>query len=1082
MKLFLTILIFSLIISETSYSQQYTFSSYSINEGLSQSVVNCIFQDSKGFVWIGTQNGLNRFNGETFNVFTTNPADSLSISNNWIYAITEDLNGNLWIGTKDGLNKYLPAQNRFEQISWQTDFLYDVTHYCYDVVCLKSGNIFINTPPVVSIYSPENNSISHFQSTLEYDGAVKDVKIPVLEDSDGKIWIGSTNGLAAFSVNTEKFSYYTFADNKDNVIEQVNITALFKDKKGTLWAGTTNGLYHYESTANRFLKARFTTDIPQEIPLEDRCIRTILEDKKGNLIIGTEGGGLFAVTIQSGNRAKIQNYTTENSDIGHNIVQSLFIDRSDNLWIGTLSGISKTDLKPKKFALYRKSNSPHSVDLMGNVIASLYKNNDGMIWVGNWGQGLNLLNRNTSEVEHFSTQHTGNHKLTNDFVHVIFKDSENRIWLGTRNGILIYDKPQNRFIPWYEYFKNPALPAFSNVRINKIIQDKTLNYWIGTQNGLYKIDLQQSDVEVFQNELAGNHHLSANLVYCLLEDADGLIWIATVNGLDVYNPGDKKIHHFRKQKDELSDNLIISLCEDSKGRIWIGTSTYLNVFSKPDSSFFWYTPEHGLPNNNIFEIIKDQNNTMWVATGKGLCRFDEQQNTFHTFTPDDGLQSLEFNLRAACLCPDGEILIGGMNGFNSYYPDSIFKNPYIPKLVFTSFSKTKGSAREIIPVAEKDEVALNFNLSSFTIEFAALEFTNPKKNQFAYQMIGISDEWVEIGNRRFVPFSGLQPGKYTFSVKGSNNDGIWNENKISLGIVVLPPWWRSIYAYIAYILLVFLLIFTYIKLRLRKLKHDKKILQQKVEERTLQIEEQNRLIVAQIQELKELNLTKDKLFSIIGHDLGNQFNTILGFLEVLISDLKSMDPGKAQYHLTNVYNASKHACDLLENLLTWARMQTNLIEYNPQLFNVNAKITETLGLFQGASAKKNIKINTILTEELFIYADVNMFFTVLRNLVANAIKFTQENGTVSISAKRHNNSCEISVNDTGIGIPAENMRKIFSIDSKHKTPGTHGEKGTGLGLVLCREFVEKQHGKIWVESEMGKGSRFSFTLPLKKET
>lgn len=1025
MKLLFTILIFSLLISVNGYSQQYTFAGYSINEGLSQSVVNCIFQDSKGFVWIGIQNGLNRFNGETFDVFTTNPADTLSISNNWIYAITEDLNGNFWVGTKDGLNKYLPTQNRFEQISWQTDFL-------YDVICLKSGNIFINTPPVVSIYSPENNSISHFQSTLEYDGAVKDVKIPVLEDSDGKIWMGSTNGLAAFSLNTEKFSYYTFADNKDDVIEQVNITALFKDKKG-------------------------------------------------NLIIGTEGGGLFAVTIQSGNRAKIQNYTTENSDIGHNNVQPLFIDRSDILWIGTLSGISKTDLKPKKFALYRKSNSLHSVDLMGNVIASLYKNDDGMIWVGNWGQGLNLLNRNTSEVEHFSTQHTGNHKLTNDFVHVIFKDSENRIWLGTRNGILIYDKPQNRFIPWYEYFKNPALPAFSNVRINKIIQDKTLNYWIGTQNGLYKIDLQQSDVEVFQNELAGNHHLSANLVYCLLEDADGLNWIATVNGLDVYNPGDKKIHHFKKEKDELSDNLIISLCEDSKSRIWIGTSTFLNVFSKPDSSFFWYTPEHGLPNNNIFEIIKDQNNTMWVATGKGLCRFDEQQNTFHTFTPDDGLQSLEFNLRAACLCPDGEILIGGMNGFNSYYPDSIFKNPYIPKLVFTSFSKTKGSAREIIPVAEKDEVALKFNLSSFTIEFAALEFTNPKKNQYAYQMIGISDEWVEIGNRRFVPFSGLQPEKYTFSVKGSNNDGIWNENKISLGIVVLPPWWRSIYAYIAYVLLVFLLIFTYIKLRLRKLKHDKKILQQKVEERTLQIEEQNRLIVAQNQELKELNLTKDKLFSIIGHDLGNQFNTILGFLEVLISDLKTMDPGKAQYHLTNVYNASQHACDLLENLLTWARMQTNLIEYNPQSFNVNLKITETLELFEGASAKKNIKINANLTEELFIYADVNMFFTVLRNLVANAIKFTQENGTVSISAKRHNNSCEISVNDTGIGIHAENMQKIFSIDSKHKTPGTHGEKGTGLGLVLCREFVEKQNGKIWVESEVGKGSRFSFTLPLKKK-
>ncbi len=270
-------------------------------------------------------------------------------------------------------------------------------------------------------------------------------------------------------------------------------------------------------------------------------------------------------------------------------------------------------------------------------------------------------------------------------------------------------------------------------------------------------------------------------------------------------------------------------------------------------------------------------------------------------------------------------------------------------------------------------------------------------------------------------------------------------------------------------------------MRERKLKHDKKNLEQKVLERTIQIEEQNRLIVSQNQELKELISTKDKLFSIIGHDLGNQFNIIVGFLEVLVSDFKKLDSGKIEYHLINISNSSKYAYNLLENLLTWARMKTNLIQYNPEIFNVNNKINESIKLFEGAFANKKIKIEVFLEEKINIYADVNMFSTVFRNLVANAIKFTDEDGNISVAIKHSNNFCKISVKDTGVGISEEDMRKIFRIDSKHKTLGTKGEKGTGLGLILCKEFIEKQHGKIWVESVVGKGSIFSFTLPIKND-
>ena len=1081
MKHLINILIFCFSLFVNGFSQSYNFTNYSINNGLSQSVVNCIFQDSKGYIWIGTQNGLNRFNGESFEVYSYNPDDTGSISNNWIYSMAEDHNGNLWIGTKGGINEYQVKRNKFRRIAYQTGFAYDVTQYGYDVICLNNGNLLINTPPVLSVYDPKTDSLTHFQTKIDYDGSVKDVRIPILEDSGQRIWIGSTKGFGAFSLQTKEFSVFPFLNKRGDSIRNVNVTALYKDKKGLIWVGTTSGLFNYHSTLKHFEESEFNTGPTEPFSFKNTCIRSIIEDRTGDLIIGTEGKGLFVVSRHHQNPVTIQNYTTQNSEIGHDIVHSLIIDRTENLWIGTLQGISKTDLKKKKFNLYRRSNSPSSINLIGNVIASIYKNDDGILWVGNWGQGLNLVDRTTGQVEHFSTQQSGNHKLLNDFIHVIFKDSDKLIWLGTRNGICIYDKPGNRFVDYSDYFKQAALPTFNQVRIYTIIQDRSFNYWIGTQNGLYKINRAKSEVEVFQKEMDAEHQLSANLIYDLLEDSDGLIWIATVSGLDRYNPATKKIKHFRKSENGLKDDFIISLCEDRKNRIWVGTATYLSIYDKSDSSFTWYSQQQGLPNNRIFGIVKDKNDAMWVATGKGLCKYNEKQNSFHTFTLEDGLQSLEFNLRATYACPDGELLMGGMNGFNSFYPDSISQNPYLPNLVFTSFYTQKGAVKSYINLEESPDVVLDHNVSSFTIEFAALEFTNPQKNNYRYQMEGFSDDWTDIGNRKFVPFSALQPGDYTFKVKGSNNDGIWNNQEISIRITILPPWWKSNYAYVFYFFLITLSIFGFVKMRERKLKHDKKILEQKVMERTLLIEEQNQLISSKNQELKELNSTKDKFFSLIGHDLGNQFNIIIGFSEMLMSNLKKLDSAKLEYHLMNIYNSSRHAHDLLENLLTWAKMQTKSLQYNPQLFNVQAKLWESLDLLEGAAAKKNIRTEIIATEEIVIFADVNMFSAIIRNLVGNAIKFTPENGNVSIRLKKKDDFCEVMVMDDGVGISEENMLKIFRIDSNHSTLGTKGEKGTGLGLILCKEFVEKHNGQIRVESEPGKGSRFIFTLPLKKD-
>ncbi|WP_297087071.1 sensor histidine kinase [uncultured Draconibacterium sp.] len=1079
MKRLCCLLIINFALLFVAFPQQFTFSNYSITEGLSQSVVNCLFQDSQGFIWLGTQNGLNRFDGESFKVFRFQPNDSASISNNWIYAISEDKDGNLWIGTKGGLNKYVVADNRFVRICYQTNYPSDITLHSYDNLQLNDGRMLIHTPPVISIFNNNSNEFSHYQSQAPFDPAVKDVKQPVLQDHTGKIWAGCTNGIGGWEGPHSGFECYNFVRKPGDTLATANVTALFQDNKYRIWVGCTNGLFSFNPKSQCFEEHQFQLENGEAFKFSS-CIRSLVETKHNQLIVGTEGEGIFLLTELAENRYAIQNFTSDNSGLAHNIVQSLLIDSSENLWVGTLSGVSKADLKRDKFRLYRNSNSPASVNLMGNVIAGMLKNSDGKLWIGNWGQGLNIVDPETNEVVHYSSQHPGNHHLSNDFVHVIFKDNSERIWLGTRNGIFIWDEGNERFEDWRDIFKRPNWPAFTNTRIYHIIQDKKEQFWIGTSNGLFNVNPKTGEFIHFNQHGPDKRQIGSNLVYSLLEDSDGLIWIATIGGLDLYNPETNELKHYRKTVGGLSSDFVISLCEDSLNRIWIGTNAAINIFDKQNQKFSYFDEKDGLPSNYIYAIIEDKNNDLWLATGNGLCRFLLDEKRLQTFTSEDGLQSPEFNLRAAYCANDGELLFGGMNGFNTFYPDSLRGNPYLPNMVFTAFRTNTGAIQKEENIATTTKIVLSHKVQSFTIEFAALEFTNPQKNRYAYKMEGVADEWIEIGNRKFVPFFALPLGDYTFAVKGSNNDGTWNENGISLAISILPPWYTSRYAYLAYFFILMLVVWVFIYFRERRLQLDKVKLEKKVLERTIQIEKQNQVIRAKNNELNELNRAKDKFFSIIGHDLRNHFNIIIGFSENLLLSFKKMDPLRQEHHIANIYKSSVLANDLLGNLLTWARLQRNVIVFQPEKINIPHKIRDLLRFHEEAALKKNILIEVFAREELEACVDENMFATIIRNLLANAIKFTHVDGEISVTVLRENNCCVVKVKDNGIGITKENQQKIFQLDSNVGSKGTRGEKGTGLGLIICKEFIEKHRGEISLKSEPGKGSEFTFTLPIQQ--
>lgn len=1183
---------------------------YGVNDGVSQSEIKCIRQDSEGYLWIGTQNGVNKFDGYSFENFFYDPTNNSSVSNNWIFDISEDDDGNLWIGTKEGLNKYDKKTGNFSLVPHKLNDSIVPDNFVYGVLAHKDF-IYINIPPVLSVYNYRNRTLESHYNQLSYDGALHDIGFPILKSSNGNIWLGSSKGLSVFNPENKTFSNFRAKPNTPQIIGNEHITALYEDNYGNILVGTENGLYFFDPKSEKFSLLEEKISLKKE--LSRNYIRSIWHDSEGAYWIGTEEGGLNKISPnhKTGNYdITVYNMGANHENfISHDIVYSLFEDRSRNLWIGTIAGLDKTDLKPKKFTSYKRTDDPNSLDLLDNVIGSIFIDDLNRLWIGNWANGLNIYNPKNEEVIHYTAQMSGTNKIPNNHVHVLYKDSENRIWMGTRNGVSIFNPQNQSFIPFSEYFELEETDFFRNNRVYCIEELSNNEIWLGTGNGIYAFNARTKSNKHFRMDANDPFKVSSNLVYSIMEDRDGYVWIATLDGLDRFHISSEQMVHFARddsQTNTLCDNFTISLCEDHNGDIWIGTSAGVNRYNKKDSIFTYYSVNDGLPSNIIYDLIEDKNRNLWFSTGSGLAMLNTYTNNFKSYSINEGLQGVEFNLKAVFQSEKGQIYFGGMEGVISFHPDSLIDNTFIPPIVITSFTKERDGKIKKLNVYEPKQV-LTHKDYSFTIEYAALDFTFPNKNRYAYKMVGLRDEWVEVGNRPFVHFTNLPHGHYNFMVKGTNNDGRWNDEPAELHIKILPPWWRSNLAYTIYFLLVLILIITTVKLRERRLQHEKKVLEDGIRERTAEIalqkerveeskeklkstisslddlvfvldgkgvfqefynpgnqdplydnpdfflckhytevdfpgkvikelenafvqlqksnsvlefdycvkneevywynakisprrnplgeltgitivsrhiterklaEQQMRM---QKEELDELNATKDKFFSILAHDLKNPFASLYSLSQMLDENYTGLDEEDKIHSLKRIHESAELIYNLLENLLTWSKSQRGRIDYNPSNFSLSTLVQENINLHRLPADRKNIMLDANIDGNCNAYGDRQMINTVIRNLVNNAIKFTEPGKQITVKVQENKQGIQVEVKDQGVGISKENQDKLFRIDTKFKTTGTSGEKGTGLGLILCHEFIQKNKGKIWCESEMGKGSRFIFNIPNKKE-
>jgi ligand-binding sensor domain-containing protein/signal transduction histidine kinase len=1058
-------------------AQSGSFKHYSVREGVSQSEIKCIFQDSEGFLWIGTQNGLNKFDGYGFERFFHDPEDPASLSNNWIFSITEDSSGLLWIGTKGGVNRFDKKTGRFSVVqhlpagaSVHDNFIYGVAA---DDSCL-----YVNVPPILSVINLNTGKLGSYENDFTYDGALYDFAHPILVGKDGMIWIGSRNGLSRFDPRNKSYRNFRHDDRDPGSISNNQVTALSEDKQGHLLVGTIDGLNILDRRTGSF--HRYVQVNGDSLSISNNFVRSLTADHEGNIWVGTEEGGLNRLKLEAGGNitscVHFRNMPGNSGSISHDIVYSLLLDHSGNLWIGTLAGLDKIDLKRKKFRHYKSSNDPESVDLLDNVIASIYKDETGKLWVGNWNKGLNIIDPTTGKVAHYSSYLAGRSKLPGNHVHVIFKDRQSRIWIGTRNGVSLYDRNTGFFVPFQDVFSLDAVDYFRDNRVYCMLEDFKGRIWIGTGRGIFLLESDRRSYTLLHSGENDPLNLSNNLVYSLYEDSDHDIWIATSNGLDQYISAENRIRHYIRdplKKNTLCDNFTISVCQDINGSIWIGTASGINKYSKKDAVFTYYSMKDGLPSNIIYDILEDNNHDLWFTTGNGLAHLSIESGAFEPFTLEEGFQGMEFNIKAIYKGDDGELFFGGMDGFISFYPDSLVGNDFIPPVRITSFEKENDGIRSRMNVS-RQPIYLTYRDYSFTIEFSALDFSDPLKNQYAYQMEPLSDKWIPIGNRRFVHFTNLPPGKYVFRVKGSNNDGIWNDLGTEISITLSPPWWKSSWAYGLYLLVFILMVIIYIRSRERLLKSEKKQLEVKVQERTEEIQRQK-------DKLDELNSTKDKFFSILAHDLKSPFSSLYSMSDLLSGSYDTLEDTDRKTGLMKVRNLAEQIFRLLENLLTWSKSQRGGMDFTPVPFNLARLVEVNINLHKPAAQEKGVVLSNKAEGEFMAFGDLDMINTVVRNLISNAVKFTGPQRSVIVEILEDTDFYEVQVMDEGVGISPENMQKLFRIDVKYKTTGTAGETGTGLGLVICREFVERNGGRIWCESREHSGTVFHFSVPRRQE-
>ncbi|OQY26608.1 MAG: hypothetical protein B6244_13055 [Candidatus Cloacimonetes bacterium 4572_55] len=793
------------------------FERISPRQGLSHDIVHSVIQDHLGFMWIGTQDGLNRYDGYEFKVFQHDPLDLTSIPVSDIRAISEDKDGSLWMGTwGGGLVKYDLKTNEFLQFIHTQGNQNKINDNWVQALHIdKNGMVWIGTREGgLDRFDPVTGKFTHFQhdsNNQKNSASLSDNCVFfVCEDLTGAIWAGTRNGLNRFDPQTDEFTRYQSESGNRTSLSHNEVRAVFCDSDSVIWVGTANGLNRMDRETGQF--QHYLTESGGSG--RRHIINTITQDHNGQIWIGSYGG----LTRYDPKKNKFYDYPHDPSNyesLSHNDTRMVFCDRSRVLWIGTNGGgLNKCDLKPRKF-LHSKSDPAETRAMSDNQVYALYEDTKGAVWVGT-DQALNKMTQGFASI--LISQDKGSSGIRFDHyyfnsdrserVQTICEDHKGKIWVGTENGLY---KLQNRLWMKFDRYDEKS-HGLKGSQVTKILEDRSHRLWVGTyDHGLNLFDPEKGQFVNFSHDPNRENCLSNNRIQAIFEDRAGDLWIGTDGGglnrlkLSEGKIPDPKIAEFvcyqhNDKKSSLSHNSILSILQDKTGVLWVATFGGLNKlvleeWKKADlqaAIFQSYTAKSGLPNNTIFGMLEDEEGTIWLSTNKGLSNFQPQTECFRNYSINDGLQSNTFHVGAYHKGPSGKMYFGGASGFNAFWPKQVEDNPFPPPVCLISF-KVLGKERSLdTSLPGLPRIELSYDENFFSFEFAGLDYTQPSNNRYAYKLEGLDSDWVEESSqRRYAKYTDLSGGSYRFLVKASNNDGVWNHAGIAIDIIIIPPFWET---------------------------------------------------------------------------------------------------------------------------------------------------------------------------------------------------------------------------------------------------------------------------------------------------
>ena len=1046
----------------------YPFSRLDIRDGLSNNHVNDILKDSRGYIWFATNSGLNRYDGYSFKVYRHDEADPSSLADDHVGRIFQGPEDKLYISTATGgLNIYDPSTEHFVP---NVDAYLKERHLLrYGLTCIvprKEGQFyFIYGDSGVYRFDGDKGAIPlrpKARGPYEIPAGIADAGF----DSSGGLWLSyGTGKLERIDLRDNRITFYS-----DILEKRAHVPFGYKlliDSKDKLWLfapGTLSGLWEFDPHTMKV--SHFDKD-SGSIRLSGNIVSCLTEDDKGLIWIASDLGGLDLLDQEKGTVKNLQNSDEERS-LPENTVAVLYKDNTGTIWAGTLKkGIGYYQQNMLRFPLYRRQPGQQR-SLPYDDVACFAEDGKGNIWIGTDGGGLIYFDRARKTFTQFRHEGGDPNSLSSDVVISLASGHDGKLWVGTyQGGLDCYDG--RKFIHYRHRDADPA--SLADDRIYSLREDRDGALWVGTMmGGLDRLD--RATGKFYHNNVSMPYSIHANYIASLVEDSASNLWIGTTYGIDVLNRSTGKYMHFTNESSRLSDNIVFGMWCDHEGNMWAATRQGLSVMAPGKDTFQVFHMKDGLPSNIVLKVVEDRDHFLWVSTSGGLSKITvtKEEGRFRikclNFDEFDGLQGRDFNQGAAIRTREGELLFGGPNGFNLFKPGSIGRDEHVPPVVLTGLQLYNKDVPLPSSLLKDSELVLSYDENNFALQFAALNYINVRKNQYRYRLKGFDKDWMQTdGRNRRVTYTNIDPGEYVFQVKASNSDGVWNDKGVTVTVIVKPPFWKTSFAYLIYVLIIVATLYIG-RVRIIRRARAKFAL---AEERREALR------------VHELDRMKIKFFTNLSHEFRTPLTLILSPVDKLIRSME--DPVRGQLAMTIERNA-KRLLHLVNQLLDLRKMEVNELKLNMRGGDIAAFIKTTVESFTDLAEERGIvfRYGTQL-DHLPALFDKDKVERILFNLLSNAFKFTPTGGSVVVElavAERDAQSklLELNVRDTGIGIPPALKGKIFESFFQGDAPGHIRNQGTGIGLAITREFVEMHGGTIHVESTPDKGSCFTVLLPV----